>query len=79
MGVTSERHDGSGLTGEVQVPHHSAGAACCESHTEYERDHEHGFEVVEVLRVVFVALAAAVWFQPRGRGDRPHCLRNELC
>src|SRR5258708_39689131 len=26
-------------------------------------DHEHGFEIVEVLRVVFVALAAAaVWF-----------------
>jgi Cu+-exporting ATPase len=63
MGVTSERHDGSGLTGEVQVPHHSAGAAGCESHAEYEPDHEHGFEVVEVLRVVFVALAAAaVWF-----------------
>src|SRR3984957_4130566 len=28
-----------------------------------EEDHEHGFELVEVLRVVFVALAAAaVWF-----------------
>jgi heavy metal translocating P-type ATPase len=31
---------------------------------EEHRDHEHGFEVVEVLRVVFVALAAAaVWFR----------------
>ena len=30
---------------------------------EEERQHEHGFEAVEVLRVVFVALAAAaVWF-----------------
>jgi cation transport ATPase len=29
-----------------------------------ERDHENGFEFVEVLRVVFVALAAAaVWFR----------------
>ncbi len=30
---------------------------------EGQDDHEHGFELVEVLRVVFVALAAAaVWF-----------------
>src|ERR1700733_14559864 len=30
---------------------------------EEEHDHEHGFELVEVLRVIFVALAAAaVWF-----------------
>ncbi len=30
---------------------------------DYEHDHEHAFEVVEVLRVLFVALAAAaVWF-----------------
>ena len=39
-------------------------------------DHEHGFGVVEVLRVVFVALAAAaVWFhlwEPfPGKRDRP--------
>src|ERR1035441_3490408 len=33
-----------------------------ESH-DYERDHKHAFETLEVLRVVFVALAAAaVWF-----------------
>ena len=33
------------------------------ANTQQEHDHEHGFELVEVLRVVFVALAAAaVWF-----------------
>jgi heavy metal translocating P-type ATPase len=32
-------------------------------HHDHENDHEHGFELLEVLRVVFVALAAAaVWF-----------------
>ena len=38
-----------------------ADASCCATSAEHE--HEHGFEVIEVLRVVFVALAAAaVWF-----------------
>lgn len=38
-----------------------AGASCCA--TVAEHDHEHGFELIEGLRVVFVALAAvAVWF-----------------
>ena len=40
-------------------------AACCATHGEHDHDHhhDHGFELVEVLRVVFVALAAAaVWF-----------------
>ena len=33
-----------------------------DAHDEHH-DHEHGFEIAEVLRVVFVALAAgAVWF-----------------
>jgi heavy metal translocating P-type ATPase len=60
MSVTSERHEGSGLIGEVHAPRESAGATH-ESNTEH--DHKHGFEVVDVLRVVFVALAAAaVWF-----------------
>jgi len=60
MSVTSERHDGSGLIGEVHAPHESAGATH-QSNTEH--DHKHDFEVAEVLRVVFVALAAAaVWF-----------------
>jgi heavy metal translocating P-type ATPase len=61
MSVTSERHDSHGLTGEAHP--HSACASCCESPAEHDHDHEHGFEIVEVLRVVFVALAAAaVWF-----------------
>ena len=31
--------------------------------THEDQDHEHGFDLVEVLRVVFVALAAAaIWF-----------------
>ena len=44
--------------------------------TSDEHDHEHAFELVEVLRVVFVALAAAaVWFHlvgaiPPGQRDR---------
>jgi heavy metal translocating P-type ATPase len=61
MSVTSERHDSHGLTGEAHP--HSACASCGESAAEHDHDHEHGFEIVEVLRVVFVALAAAaVWF-----------------
>jgi heavy metal translocating P-type ATPase len=61
MGVTSERHDSHGLTSEAHP--HSACASCCEPPTEHGHDHEHGFEIAEVLRVVFVALAAAaVWF-----------------
>ena len=28
---------------------------------EHEHEHEHGFELVEVLRVIFVALAAAAF------------------
>jgi hypothetical protein len=61
MSVTSERHDSHGLTGEAHP--HSACASCCESPAEHDHGREHGFEIVEVLRVVFVALAAAaVWF-----------------
>ena len=34
---------------------------CCATHEKH--DHEHGLELIEILRVVFVALAAAaVWF-----------------
>ena len=38
---------------------------CDHEHRDHEHgDHEHGFELVDVLRVVFVALAAiAVWFR----------------
>jgi hypothetical protein len=64
--VTSEGHVAPGFNGKAQVPHYSASAACCEFHAGHEQDQEHDFEVVEVLRVVFVALAlAAVWFHLR--------------
>jgi hypothetical protein len=33
-------------------------------HDDEHRDHEHGFELAEVLRVVFVALAAIVVYLP---------------
>jgi len=61
MSVTSERHSNPCITGEAHIPPHSADAPCCELPAEH--DHEQGFEVAEVLRVLFVALAAAaVWF-----------------
>ncbi len=60
MSVTTERHSSAGLTGEAHAAPHSREASCCES---LEQEHEHSFEVSEVLRVLFVALAAAaVWF-----------------
>jgi heavy metal translocating P-type ATPase len=60
MRVTGEQHR-SDLAEEVSIDSHSACASCAEAGEEH--DHEHGFELVEVLRVVFVALAAAaVWF-----------------
>ena len=51
---------------EIHIPQ-PADALSRASHEEHQHhdddDHEHGFELVEVLRVVFVALAAAaVWF-----------------
>jgi hypothetical protein len=61
MSVTSERHSNPSVTGEAHIPPHPAAASCCELAAEH--DHEHGFEIAEVLRVFFVALAAlAVWF-----------------
>jgi heavy metal translocating P-type ATPase len=61
MSVTSERYSSPSVTGEAHIPPHSAGASCCELPA--EQDHDHGFEIAEVLRVLFVALAAAaVWF-----------------
>jgi Cu+-exporting ATPase len=61
MSVTSEPYSSPGVTGEARIPPQSAGASCCELPA--EQDHEHGFEIAEVLRVLFVALAAvAVWF-----------------
>jgi heavy metal translocating P-type ATPase len=63
MSVTSEQHNNPGLMGEASIHSHSSCAACGEVSAEHDHDHEHGFELIEVLRVVFVALAAAaVWF-----------------
>ena len=65
MSLTSEQHRSSGAADEVSIHSHSACASCSETQEEqdHDDDHEHGFELVEVLRVVFVAVAAAaVWF-----------------
>src|SRR5580692_4499004 len=63
MSVISEQHNSPGLAGEASIHSHSSCAFCGEVSAEHDHDHEHGFELVEVLRVVFVALAAAaVWF-----------------
>jgi heavy metal translocating P-type ATPase len=65
MSVSSEQNTSAEITGGAHTNPHSACASCCEVPAEHDHDHdhEHGFEVVEVLRVLFVALAAAaVWF-----------------
>src|ERR1700752_237024 len=61
MSVTSEQHNSPSLIGEDSIHSHSSCASCGEVSAEH--DHEHVFQIIEVLRVVFVALAAAaVWF-----------------
>src|ERR1700752_5285546 len=61
MSVTSEQHNSPSLIGEDSIHSHSSCASCGEVSAEH--DHEHSFELIEVLRVAFVALAAAaVWF-----------------
>jgi heavy metal translocating P-type ATPase len=65
MSVSSEQNTSAEITGEAHTNFRSACASCCEVPAEHDHDHnhEHSFEIVEVLRVVFVALAAAaVWF-----------------
>jgi heavy metal translocating P-type ATPase len=69
MSVVSEQHNRPGIAGEASIHSHSSCASCGEvsveqkQEQEQEHDHDHGFELIEVLRVVFVALAAAaVWF-----------------
>ena len=66
MSVISEQHDTPGLAGEASIQSHSHCVSCGaagEASGEHDHDHEHRFELIEVLRVVFVALAAAaVWF-----------------
>jgi hypothetical protein len=58
MSVSSEQHASAKITCETHIHPHSACASCCELPAENEHDHEHRFEIAEVLRVVFVALAA---------------------
>src|SRR5246127_1020677 len=61
MSVTSEQRNSPSLIGEDSIHSHSSCASCGEVSAEH--DHEHSFELIEVLRVAFVALAAAaVWF-----------------
>ena len=61
MSVSSGQNTSTEITGRAHTNPHSACASCCEVPPEHDR--EHGFEIVEVLRVVFVAIAAAaVWF-----------------
>src|SRR3984893_5583479 len=63
MSVSSEQRANAEIPGEAYIHPHSACASCCELPAENEHGHEHGIEIAEVLRVVFVALAAAaVWF-----------------
>ena len=61
MSVSSGQNISAEITRRAHTNLHSACASCCEVPPEH--DHEHGFEIVEVLRVIFVAVAAAaVWF-----------------
>src|ERR1039457_1277070 len=55
------------VTGEMETKDHEQerqiNASCCATHEHHGPEHKHGLELREVLRVVFVALAAAaVWF-----------------
>jgi heavy metal translocating P-type ATPase len=65
MSVSSEQNARAEITGGTHANPHSTSASYCEVPAEHDHDHDHeqGFEIVEILRVVFVALAAAaVWF-----------------
>ena len=65
MAVTNERESHADL-GEVAEAgiHLPQPTQTHKGHDEHEdHDHQHGFEVADILRVIFVALAAvAVWF-----------------
>jgi len=63
MSVTHEPESGLSFGVDEHDSHSAASTDCCDSQTAPEHDHDHRFELVEVLRVAFVALAAAaVWF-----------------
>src|SRR6202012_2161052 len=62
---SSEQNTNAIIMGGTHTHSHPVCPSCCEVPAEHDHDHghEHGFEAVELLRVVFVALAAAaVWF-----------------
>src|SRR6202012_2854797 len=62
---SSEQNTNAIIMGGTHTHSHPVCPSCCEVPAEHDHDHghEHGFDLVEVLRVVFVALAAAaVWF-----------------
>ena len=59
MSVISEKDDRPGLAGEATIQSHSPCVSSCEVSAEHDHDNERNFELIEVLRVVFVALAAA--------------------
>src|SRR6202167_899215 len=47
----------------IHLPQPTVGPSKASQEEDHDHDHDHGFELLEVLRVVFVALAAAaVWF-----------------
>ncbi len=69
MAVVNHNHTNPGLAevaeADIQLPHptNALSKGSQQEDHDHEHEHEHGFELLEVLRVVFVALAAAaVWF-----------------
>ena len=69
MAVVNQNHTNPGLAevaeADIQLPHptNALSKGSQQEDHDHEHEHEHGFELLEVLRVVFVALAAAaVWF-----------------
>ena len=63
MRVTSEQCSGPTHPLQAHALPLARDAARCESHAEAGHNQEHGVERIEILRVVFVAIAAAaVWF-----------------
>jgi P-type Cu+ transporter len=63
MSVVNQKETQADLGGVAEAGIHLPEPTDALSNFSPEEDHEHGFELVEVLRVAFVALAsAAVWF-----------------
>ena len=68
------------VTGEMETKDREqkrqTGASCCATHEHHAPEHEHGLELREVLRVVFVALAARSGLvSPMGAISRGECDR----